>query len=325
MRKTIVLLFILGGFYSAHSQDLIKEIKALNSKIVSDSLQKNVIEPLLDSIAFLNNTYVTELSKMQIQTKALEKDTTDLNKKIKDFEKIIGELNKNTVKKERDSLQKQVAALDATIAALNLKIIQSEGQIVEEKRMAEVRAKKEKENGRRELLDPLTNSYIKSSFDSLINSITQETIKRDIQLIGNNDTVKIIMSDLNTYFKGHAMLSNQFDAAQLEKLDSQLTKIKRPSNLLVKLKNNIKNYKMYNDELKKTIKYIIDLDERTLAGGVPKLEKKKLDEVLPELLTYMYDYYGYSNYPYLSNIVLEILKRKKMSADEPLIDLLGRL
>jgi hypothetical protein len=48
MKKIIVVILIMFGVSNAYTQDLIKEIQKLT--LANDSLQKQVIKPLNDSI-----------------------------------------------------------------------------------------------------------------------------------------------------------------------------------------------------------------------------------------------------------------------------------
>ncbi len=330
MKKIIILSIILCGFYTAYSQDLIREIQKLT--LANDSLQKQVIKPLHDSILNLNSSKEIEVSKLQKKIKDLEKEKDNLNKKIKDFDKDIASLNKNKIKIEKDSLQKRVELLTENAAKLNLEIqgknleIQKiNKQIDEEKQIGEQKAKSEKEIGKNEALTDIVNSYKNKEFDDLIKISTKLSVQRDMQFIGNNVDVKVILSDLEKYFNAEELLANKIDTAQIKNALLKLNQIKQKSELTKQLKENVKYYKDFNDELKKTIEKLIKLDDLTETIGDAAVQKLKFKDIVLELSNYMYDYYDYSNYPYLSDIILKIIKHKKPNADEDLSDLLGKL
>jgi exonuclease VII small subunit len=312
MKKIIILSLILCRFGSAYSQDLIGELQKLT--LAKDSLQKQIIRPLQDSISRMNISYNAEISKLQRQIKTLENDKAGLNKKIRNFEKDIVKLNKNNVRIERDTLQKQVESLTAQIAESNQEISEKERQIAEEK-----------ENVKNEVLANVINSYKNKRFDNLIKSSTKSSVGRDILFVGNNAEVKPILSDLEKYFDAEELLVKKIDDIQIEKSLIQLNQIEQQSVLLDKLKENIAYYKDFNDELKKIIERLVDLDKLKIAGGDPKIQKLKFNEIVSQLADYMYNYYDYGNYPYLSDIVLEIIKRKKPDADADITDLLRKL
>lgn len=329
MKKVFIISMILCGFSPAYSQDLIKEIQKMT--LANDSLHKQVIKPLKDSILNLNiaiqkqsSMNTVELSMLKEQVNTLEKDKIDLNKKVNDLEKNITNLNKNKVKIEKDSLQKQVERLTANIAALNQKNQEKERQLAEEKQIGEQKAKAEIEKGRSEVLATVINSYTNKSFDELIITSTKLSVQRDMQLVGNHAEVKPILSDLGKYFSAEELLSKKIDVAQIKNAQIQLNQIKQQSTLLDKLKEDIEYYKDFNDELKKTIEKLVDLDQRKVAAGVTEAQNLKFKEIL-EATNYLYNYYSYSHYPYLSDIVLEIIKRKHPDADKDITDLLKKL
>ena len=76
MKKTLTIILILCGFSAAYAQDLIKEIQKLT--LENDSLQKQVIIPLSDSIVRLNSDNVLQMSKLQQQIKILDNHKRDL-------------------------------------------------------------------------------------------------------------------------------------------------------------------------------------------------------------------------------------------------------
>ncbi|MBK8808304.1 MAG: hypothetical protein IPO21_17440 [Bacteroidales bacterium] len=96
MKKIIVVILIMFGVSNAYSQDLIKEIQKLT--LANDSLQKQVIKPLNDSIWKLNSAHSIEIDKLNKQLNSLEIEKSEFNKKIKTLESTVAELNKNKIK-----------------------------------------------------------------------------------------------------------------------------------------------------------------------------------------------------------------------------------
>jgi len=323
MRKIIGLSLILCSFCSASSQDLIQEIQKLT--LENDSLQKQVIRPLQDSILNLHIAHTAEISKMQGLLNTLEKDKAGLDKKIQNLEKGIADLNKNKVQIERDSLQKQVERLTATIVELNQEMQEKEKLIGEERRIGEQKAITEKETGKNEMLALIVHDYTNKTFDDLIKTSTKLSVQRDRQLAGDNAEAEQILSDLENYFYAKELLDNKMDAELLNNARTQLNQIVKQSELLDQLKEDIAYAHYFYDELKKTIEKLVDLDRWTLADGDTAIQKLKFHEILSEVADYMYNYYSYGNYPYLSDIIFEIIKRKQRNADADITDLLIRL
>ena len=57
-----------------------------------------------------------------------------------------------------------------------------------------------------------------------------------------------------------------------------------------------------------------------------RFEKKKLDKILAEFSFFIFNYeFNFLDYPYLSDIILEIIKRKQPNADADISNLLNKL
>jgi chromosome segregation ATPase len=320
MKKITILTLFVCYFSAAFSQDLVEKLQKLT--LENDSLQKQVIKPLRDSILSLNTAYTAEVSKI----KALEKEKVNFNKKIKDLEKDIADLNKNKLKIERDTLQKQVERLNANVAELNQRISDKDKQIDEQQKNGEQKAKQEKEKGKNETLKNIVNSYNKK-FDDLIKSSTKLSVQRDILLVGAKEEVKQVLSDLAQYFNAKELLSQKFDATKIKKEQTGLNQIQQQSELLNKLKEHIEDYQTLNDGLKKSIEKIIVLDKQESVSGMDEeIQKQKFNKILAEISSYIFNYdFNFVDYPYLSDIVLEIIKLKQPDADANITNILKKI
>lgn len=310
MKKIIVMLLVLCCLSPVYSQNTDLIIKIQELTLVNDSLRKQVIKPLQDSIFKLNADHSIEITSLRGQIGLLKEEKEALNVKLGDFNNSIADLSRNEA--ERDSLQKQIE--DLTAASLNFtKLIQdAEEREVEEKR-------------RNRFLTDEANNYTRKRFDDLIKESTKLSVQRDKQLFNNVPEVMLILSDLEKYFDAEELLSKKINTVQIEKMQTLLNPIKHQSTLIDELKENIEYYKDFNDELKKTTLNIIDLDKQKTTVGEPEIQKIKFNEIMSELADYMYNYYEYGNYPYLSDIVLEIIKRKRANADASITDLFEKL
>ena len=243
-----------------------------------------------------------------------------------------------------DEVEKQVLVIDSLlnkhVESLEKEIIQLHGllkvtennkadlkpnTVIIEKEEYEQILRTEKEKGKNEALANFFDIYQNNKFDDLIKASTKLSVQRDMQLVGDDAEMQLVLSDLEKYFNTEELLVQKFDATQIKNAQTQLNQINRQSELLDKLKENIEYYKDFNDELKRTIERLVKLDEQKVADGDTEIQKLKFNEILSELSNYMYNYYDYGNYPYLSNIVLEIIKRKHPNADAEIRDLLGKL
>ncbi|MEI7582735.1 hypothetical protein [Runella sp.] len=326
MKSIIVLFLILCSLYSAYSQSTESNFlfeKAYRLQSENDSLKTKVIKPLRDSIGSLNSK-IKELQEQKIHD--LERDTAALNRRIRRMERDIVNLNKNRVIGARDSLQELVRVLNRRIEELNQTIQTRNTQIADERRIGEQRANEAEERGQNEVLEMIVNSYRNTNFDDLIKISTKLSVQRDIQFAGNNADAKVkqILSDLKVYFNAEELFSKKINTKQIDSTMEVLKQIKQQSTLIEELKVNIKSYQKPYRALKEMINAIIDLD-KIPSYGVKENERQKFNTIISKLTDYMYGHYNYGNYPYLSEIVLELLNRKKLNCDKDITDLNKKL
>ena len=279
MKAKLIISLIFFNFSVAVSQDiLLKEYTAMI--LVKDSLEKQVIKPLNDSILKLNSAHKAEISKLQDQLKILKKDTAGLNTKIKILESGITDLNKNKVKVERDSLQKNSDLLFSKIAELDKTISERDVQIKQEKKLCAQTSIQEKVKGKQEVLNQLIITYNKP-FDELIKSSTKKSVERDLLIIKDSIEVQKKLQNLKKYFDAEQVLSEKYNEQKLKTAQTQISSL-----------------------------------EETIALDDDNIQEKKLQEILSELAWYIFNYdFNFTEYPYLSDIVLDIIKQKQKNAD----------
>ena len=318
MKKVFVLIILICSVISTYSQTDSLFLKNYEQKILENNKLRSELQEEKQNFSALNEAYKKD-------TLALQKEIRDLSGEVAMEKEKVSELNKNKIKEERDNLLKKVDSLNAVISKQNQLIVDKDKQIINEKANAKTSADSAKNNGKAEAFSSIINFYKNHSFDDLIQSSTLESIGRDLQLVGNNPEVNLILNDLQIYFSALELISQKYDAVNIKSAQTQLNLIKQQSKLLDVLKVNVEYYEDFNTDLKKTIEKIVDLDKIKTAAGSPEIQKLKFNEVLSILTDYMYNYYDYAKYPYLSEIMLEIIKRKQPNADSSIIDLLQRL
>ncbi len=313
MKAKLIISLIFFNFSVAVSQDiLLKEYTAMI--LVKDSLEKQVIKPLNDSILKLNSAHKSEISKLQDQLKILKKDTAGLNTKIKILESGITDLNKNKVKVERDSLQKNSDLLFSKIAELDKTISERDVQIKQEKKLCAQTSIQEKVKGKQEVLNQLIITYNKP-FDELIKSSTKKSVERDLLIIKDSIEVQKKLQNLKKYFDAEQVLSEKYNEQKLKTAQTQISSLEQSENVK-KLTGRLSDYLLCKDGLKKTIDNILVIDKETIALDDDNIQEKKLQEILSELAWYIFNYdFNFTEYPYLSDIVLDIIKQKQKNAD----------
>lgn len=319
MGKLAFLALLFCGFYSANSQTDTLLLKDYEQKILDNSKLKNDLQTQKNNFSDLSIAYKQDTLALQKQIRVLQKNIETEKQKVID-------LDKNKVKTERDGLLKKVDSLSAVVLTLNGAISDKEAQITAVKTTGAQKAQDEKEKGKAEVWASIVNSYKDKLFDDLIKSSTKGSIARDMQLVGNNQEVKPVLNDLQIYFNAQELFKAKFDAVQIKSAQKQLSQLKRQSKLIDTLKDDVESYQEFNTVLKDTtITKLIKLDESESAGDDSKIKKLKFKKIVIILAEYIYDYYDYTKYPYLSDIVLEIIKRKHLNADADITDLLIKL
>lgn len=321
MKKVLVVILIMCGVSNAYTQDLFKEMQKLT--LANDSLQKQVIKPLNDSIIKLNSAHSIEIAKLNEQVKALEIEKSDLNKKIKTLESSVADLNKNKIKVERDNLQAKFDSLTIKVTELNKQISIKDKQIIQEKELGEQKSIQEKEKGKQEVLNQIIQTYNKS-FDELIKNSTLNTVERDMSIVGDKTVVQQTLLSLQIYFNSELVLGQKYSEQKVENAITQLKSIEQ-TELVLKLTDKLNKYKLCNDGLTTTIDKIIESDKKFVAND-EYTQETKLNDVLNELAWYFRNYrFNFTDYPYLTGIVLEIIKLKQKDANTDIANLKEKL
>jgi predicted RNase H-like nuclease (RuvC/YqgF family) len=302
MKKIIVSVLLFCGVYTAYSQ-------------ITQEMYDRKVEEIVNLKKQLKDA-ATNNNNMAAIIKSLKDTINILKNELSDLEKY---------KSQKEIIDAQLKVKNDSIDLLKKQFSAQKEETQEVKRTGEQKAREEKENGKNEALSNVVNVYKNKQFDDLINSSTKQSVQRDMQLVGNNAEVKMILSALEKYFNAKDLLSKKFDEIQIQNAQNRLNQITQKSNGLDLLKEDVEYYKVFNTALKGTIKKLVDLDKRKVAAGDTEIQKLKFNDIVSELSNYMYNYYSYGNYPYLSNIVLEIIKRKKPNADADITDLLNSL
>jgi len=318
MKKIIVLALLICGVNTAYSQTDSLFLKSYDQKILENSKLKNDLQTEKQNFFKLSDAYYKD-------TLALKKQIKDLLNEVSSEKQKVSDLNKNKIKEERDNLQTKVESLDTVISKQKQTIADKDKQITNEKANAKTTADNAKNDGKSEALASIVNSYKNRPFDDFIKSSTKESVARDMQLVDNNPEVKPVLNDLQIYFNASELLSEKFDANQIKNAQTQLSQIKRESKRLDALKDDVEFYQDFNNALKETVSKLVNLDKRNSANGDSEIQKLKFNDIVTILTDYMYNYYDYAKYPYLSDRVLEIIKRKQPNADADVTDLLKKL
>ena len=314
---------MLSGFGKVYAQDSVLD-KIAKQAVEIDSLKKanKTIELRIDSLfktIAKNEINNKQLSSNHYAAARKYSDTiVSLKKQLSSFEKY---------KSDKKTIETTITAKSDSIISFKKQIIQKEDEIKTIILKSKKDAIEEKDNGKNEVLNQLVNAYKNKSFDELIYSSSIKSVQRDKQLIGNNTEVKQIITDLEIYFNAVNLFSNKFAAPQVNDAISQVNLINQQSKLVSTLKDNLDNFNTFNEGLSAAIRNIIALDKKEYVKGMSEqVVKLKLNKVLFEISKFVFDYnFNFVDYPYFSEIVLDIIKRKRPNPDADISDLLNKI
>lgn len=313
MGKLIIFMLTLCCSCVAYGQTLSTNDFA-RYILENDSLKKLVIKPLNDSIVRLNSTYSKEILDLKAQLKSLEIEKKDLVKKNENLTSINADLSGTKLKVERDNLEKKVDALTANIIELKKNVSQKDDEISNIKLLSLDKEKQEKEAGKQEVLSRIVQTYNKP-LDNLIKSLTINVVNRDSSVIGSNTEAQPTLLSLQKYYIAEQTLNEKYDEQKVKLALAQLGSIEQ-TNSVKNLTDKIDTYKLSNDGLKATVDKIVQIDRTWNAIG-DEIQKAKLNDILSELAWYFRNYgFNFTDYPYLSGIVLEIINQKQKDANK---------
>lgn len=187
----------------------------------------------------------------------------------------------------------------------------------------EIEKEKAIEAGRAEIRKK-TEEYYEQDFEKLIASTSLEIVTRDSAIVKSAKS-KDNISKLHQYFLIKESLTLPYNEEFNKVAQNQLSSLqKTPS--VEELKRTLDGYSICVEELQNSMAKIIDLDKKSQVNdryGSPQRQGKK-EKISGYLTEYIVEYEAV-NYPYLLNIVLEIMQRKQDNVDAPIEDLYERL
>lgn len=301
MKRAIVLVLILYKLGFINAQDCCTEVAKQALKI--DSLQKTI----LAKENYYTNTIEDLQNKLKIEIESKQKLNSEYLK-LKKF------------KEEKKDFEIQFKNQEDSIKKLKHEILQKEEQLSSEDAKCEQRIYDEVIHTKNKLLADILNIY-KKPFDDLIKLSTKSSVQRDLEIVDKNQEIKSVLLDLEKFFEAQELFNIKYDYARVNNSLQQLNQIKQNSELLERLKINIEFYNSYRDELKAAVEKIIELDKKSLAANDEMVKELKLKDIT----NYIYNYYDFSIYPYYSEIITEIIKRKFPDPDSDISDLLNKI
>lgn len=305
MKIIRVITLILCGLGSSYAQqDLI------------NTLQKQAITN--DSLIKVINNYEQSNNESQVTLRHLLDTINNLKSDLSKLKNLETEIN---------GLEKFIKLKTDSIIILKSNISDKDVQLITQEQINIQKIKDAKENSKNVIIARVVDNYKNRTFDDLIKSSTQQSILNDKQILGPSKELGPLLSDLEKYFSIKKLFQSKFNNANIEDAQKQFNLIELESSSIDKLKNKVENYQALNDGLRETIERIITLDGQELVVSMSKeTQNKKLSKILIEISYYIFNYdINLLDYPYLSDVLFEIIKRKTPNPDADISDLLIKL
>ncbi len=305
MKMIITTTLILCGIGSSYAQqDLINTLQ--KQAVTNDSLNK-----VINKYEQSDNENRVKLLSLQDTIKILKSDLSKLEK----------------FKAEKKNLDNQLKQKSDSVTILKSNLSDKDKQLKNKEQKTKQEVKEARESSKNEIVTRIVGYYKNKSFDDLIKLSTQQSILNDRQIFGSTTDIESLLSDLEKYFTAKKLLENKLDATKIKNAEKQLSQIKLESASLDKLINTVENYQILNDGLKETINKIMALDGQESVVGLSKeTQNKKFIKIMTDISYYIFNYdFNHLDYPYLSDVVLEIIKRKAPNPDADISDLLQKL
>lgn len=279
-----------------------------------EMLEKKIFE--VDSLQKVIQQNEAFMTSAQTNQRAMRDTINSLRSELLSLENF---------RSQRKSMNALLKIKSDSIVWLKTQISHKNDEIISAKQQGVKKSKEEFERGQTEALATIVKTY-KKPFNDLIKISSKESVQRDISIVGNNQDINHVLHDLKMYFSALELLSKKFDLTQIRNAQIQLNQIQHESTLLDKLKKNIDMYQRYNEGLREVLTRLIALDRlESVAGMNEEIRNKKFNKIMSELTAYFFNYdFNLQDYPYLTEIVLEIIKRKQPNPDYNITDLLNK-
>lgn len=309
MKKLIYLVAIIFFAGPAFAQNELLD-KALD-KAIKQGVEIESLKKLLQANSDTLQQLIEKNNRLQDTIKKLKTDLASLD----GFRKG---------KNKMDSLLKQKTD---SISLLTISLAEAKKSLTAEKQNGDQKARDESDKAKKEILTSIADRYKNKSFDDLLKSSTRQSVQADLPFVENSKEIKQMLIDAEKYFIIEDLVYIKLDPAKIESNRNLLGQIKYESTMLTDLKKILGKYQTFNNGLKETIDRVLALDNAEKVAGMSKeIQKKKLNKVLAEVSYYLFTYdFKFSDYPYLGNILLELIKRKQENSDADISDLLKQL
>ena len=278
------------------------------TQISRQAIKKSVFLAVFLSISFI--VYCQDSDEQKLSPKQIEQNLkNDIKQQNADIKGKVAEI-KNQQKKI-DTNKKTQAANKGKIGEAKKSLNKCNSDAAKLFNSGKGASKKENVPiGKKEVSDKLIQVYGKD-LEYLITSSNLQTITREAPIIGNDADIKKKMDAMKVYFEAKSLLVAKYNEAQINDAVKKLQAIEPQTTSVKSLTGVLEKYKENNDKLTELVKVIIDIDKKYLAID-EDTQIAKQNKLFPEIYRFIGENsFNFVDYPYLSDIMNDIILKKK--------------
>lgn len=274
------------------------------------------LEKKIDNLTELINQSQSKVSKEELddahqQINDLEKE----NKSLKKFQKFKNE--RKTLMDSLDYQQKRIEKIESDLKNKDREITTLQNE-------KSLKYKEGIEKGKSNFIENYITDIRDKELDELLVIYNLSSVRKDIQLLTDKPEIIEKLKDVEKYYKGFELLSQQYNETKVNSSLEDLSTIKS-SSLINQLNTDLKYYKENNDKLKSIIRHFVDNNPR-VENFNDEIQQKKRGDILRKLASYLYNYdINTQNYPYLYDIIGEVIMIKEKDLDADLSSILKKM
>jgi len=160
--------------------------------------------------------------------------------------------------------------------------------------------------------------FYNKPFEELVGITSLKTIQRDLKIL-ENEAIQEKLKSLQIYHESKQALSEKYNETRVKEIVAQLNSLEKneANKMLIELLENYKyRFQFLQEALDKIIK--VDIEEGEQEDN-RLLRPTKLGLIMSPILTYFNAYESkFQEYPYLNDIIIEIIQKKEDNVDADL-------
>ncbi len=259
-------------------------------------------------MVFFASAYSQEYLLKEVQKLSVEKDS---------LQKVLLRM-KTEYAKESEFQLKRAAAFDTDLKAKTDELATAHTKNTRDRVTYETecsqREQERYKSGKQYIINAMIDVYASYSLDELIEKTGPEIIELQSSIVGPSfETTGKKIKHIQKYYGGKKLLEEKYSGEKIASCINQLKSIPE-SSLTKELIDVLGKYKFYNDELKATLKGIMEIDKKEISFDRVTGDMKN-GKIMVIMARYIYNWSNFRKYPYISNVVFNIIQQKVKDPD----------